>query len=96
MTLKITGDLSEQVKNGSTVTFQVKFRTAAGSVPLLKEEADLCEELDEKCPVDEGSVEFSKNVSIPKDVPGGTYLVRVEAESKDEERITCVEAEVAF
>ena len=76
--------------------FQVKIKTPAGAVPVISEKTDLCEQLDKKCPIEEGSVVFRKNVSIPENVPKATYLVEFDALNKDEERITCVEAEVTF
>lgn len=44
----------------------------------------------------EGKITIEKKVDLPKQIPPGTYHVSADAETKDEERVTCLQADVKF
>ena len=99
LTIVANGTLKRDVKYGSKVFLQVSIRVGGTKIPLAKEERDLCdllEEVDEECPVRKGNVEFTRNFTLPDDVPNGTYLVRADAYDDEKYTITCMEATVDF
>ncbi|KAF2111090.1 ML domain-containing protein [Lophiotrema nucula] len=95
--LKITakGTVSETIEEGSKIHLQVKY----GLITLINQEADLCETIgkaDLECPLDKGDMELTKEVDLPKEIPPGTYTVLADAYTKDGDKITCLNAKVAF
>lgn len=59
------GTLSETVTDGAYVVVQVKY----GLIQLIKKTFDLCEEIekiDEKCPLEKGPIQISRDVDLPK------------------------------
>ena len=101
LTIVANGTLKGDVKNGSKIILEVKIRVGGTTIPLAKEERDLCdlledEDEDEQCPVRKGDVELTRNVTLPNGVPKGTYLVRANAYDDGNCTITCMEATVDF
>lgn len=69
------------------------------SIPFIKQKQDLCDQLesvDEECPVKKGNLTFTRNVTLPEQIPKATYLVKADVFDQNEEEVTCVEASVAF
>lgn len=99
LSIEASGYLSEEVKENSTVLLEVRIRVGGGSIPLISEEKDLCdlmENIDKKCPLQKGNMTFTRNFTLPDEIPKATYLVRADVQNKEEETITCVEATVDF
>lgn len=75
LTIEAVGTLLQDVGEGAYVDLQVKY----GIIKLLTTQADLCEQVsnvDLKCPIKKGQVTITKDVEIPKQIPGvsaGTY-----------------------
>lgn len=95
LTITATGTLSQNVTKGSKVHLQVKY----GLITIVKQTADLCEtvkNVDLKCPIEKGKTTLSKDVDLPKEIPPGKYRVIADVETEDEEKITCLTAEVTF
>ena len=91
--------MKQEIRKNSTVLLQVSIRVGGSSVPLVTEKRDLCDQLesiDKKCPIQKGNITFTRNVTLPKEIPKATFLVLADAYNDDEERITCVEATVKF
>jgi hypothetical protein len=68
------GFLSETVPNGTVVEIIVKY----GVVKLIQKKYDFCDvikEVDEKCPIPEGTLAFNKVVSLPKEIRKCYFLV---------------------
>ncbi|KAL8761343.1 MAG: hypothetical protein Q9184_002537 [Pyrenodesmia sp. 2 TL-2023] len=94
LVIKARGNFTAKVEKGAYIDLSVKY----GVITLIKTEADLCEqmkEVDEKCPL-EGAKAFTKKVSLPKQIPPGTYAVLADVYTEDDNRITCLKAMVHF
>ncbi|KAI9371493.1 ML domain-containing protein [Aspergillus egyptiacus] len=92
-TLKITaeGTLSETIEKGAYVLLEVKY----GLITLLRQQPDLCEQLvnvDLECPLEAGNMTLTKEVKLPAQIPPGKYTVHADVLTKDDERITCLDA----
>ncbi|KAL4987237.1 Phosphatidylglycerol/phosphatidylinositol transfer protein [Aspergillus falconensis] len=92
-TLKIqaAGNLHERIEAGAYVVLEVKY----GLITLLRQTADLCEQLtnvDLQCPLEEGPMVLTKEVQLPQQIPPGRYTVHADVYTKDDERITCLDA----
>lgn len=99
LTIKASGYLNQEIKQNSTVLLEVKIRVGGSSIPFITQKQDLCDQLesvDESCPVQKGNLTFTRNVTLPEQIPKATYLVRADVFDQDEEEVTCVEATVAF
>lgn len=69
LTIEAVGTLLQDVGEGAYVDLQVKY----GIIKLLTTQADLCEQVsnvDLKCPIKKGQVTITKDVEIPKQIPG--------------------------
>ncbi|KAI8375323.1 ML domain-containing protein [Choanephora cucurbitarum] len=89
------GYLSETVPNGTYVQIVVKY----GVVRLIQKKFDLCEkieEVDEKCPIPQGNLEFTKVVALPKEIPPGKYTVHAEVFTPEKKRVTCLIGQTTF
>ncbi|KAF2805497.1 uncharacterized protein BDZ99DRAFT_466488 [Mytilinidion resinicola] len=96
-TLSITakGTLNEAIEDGAKVHLQVKY----GLITLINQEADLCEQVkqvDLECPLDKGKLVLLKDVDLPKEIPPGKYTVLADVFTKDNDKITCLTAQVSF
>jgi len=70
-----------------------------GLITLIRQTADLCDQIvnvDLHCPLDKGPMSMTHEVKIPREVPPGKYTVMADVLTKDEEKITCLEAVVFF
>ncbi|ORY11328.1 ML domain-domain-containing protein [Clohesyomyces aquaticus] len=95
LTIKASGDFKEAVEQGAKVHLQVKY----GLITLINQQSDLCDVIDNvdlKCPLDKGEMALTKDVSLPKEIPPGTYTVLADVYTKDEDKITCLTAKISF
>ncbi|KAL4897921.1 ML domain-containing protein [Aspergillus ambiguus] len=91
LTIKASGTLRETIDEGAYVLVEVKY----GLITLLKQKADLCEQIanvDLKCPLEKGDMTLTKRVDLPAHIPPGKYSVHADVFSKDDARITCLDA----
>lgn len=96
LSISAKGTLKGSVEDGAKVTYSVKL----GLITLKESTEDLCKMLKSlkdknlQCPVKEGEVSLEKQVDFPKEAPGGTYEIKVDAKGgKDgKETIACVKA----
>lgn len=90
-----TGNLTQKVEEGAKIHLQVKY----GLITIIKQTADLCDtvkNVDLECPLDEGLLTLEKDVDLPKVIPPGKYNVLADVQTKDEDRVTCLKAQVEF
>ncbi|KAI8339721.1 ML domain-containing protein [Chlamydoabsidia padenii] len=89
------GSLKETVEDGAYINIVVKY----GLVQLLKKSFDLCEEIqkiDKACPLKKGPIEISRDVELPKAIPGGKYTVEAHVYTVNDDPITCLHGETSF
>ncbi|KAL8723324.1 MAG: hypothetical protein Q9225_000376 [Loekoesia sp. 1 TL-2023] len=92
--IKAKGNFTQKIEQGAYIQLSVKY----GLITLISTTADLCEqmkEVDETCPLD-GAKEFTKDVTLPKEIPPGKYSVLADVFTNDDEEITCLKAAVQF
>lgn len=68
LTITAEGTFGEKITKGAYVNLEVKY----GIITLLKQTADLCEQLENvqmKCPLDEGKMVLTKEIDLPKQIP---------------------------
>ncbi|KAL3470649.1 ML domain-containing protein [Aspergillus californicus] len=92
-TLKITaeGILHERVEKGAYVLLEVKY----GLITLVRQRPDLCDQIvnvDLECPLEAGAMSLTKEVQLPAQIPPGKYTVHADVFTKDDKRITCLDA----
>ena len=95
LTVTAKGNLTEKVDKGAYINLQVKY----GLITIIKQTADLCytvKNVDLDCPIDDGETKLTKDVELPKQIPPGKYHVIADAYTKDDDKITCLTAEVEF
>jgi hypothetical protein len=95
LTITAKGSVSKDVEDGAYVFLTVKY----GYIQLIKTKADICEQAanaDVECPIEKGPITFTKTVTLPKEIPKGTYNVHADAFTVDDEQLTCIDASVAF
>ncbi|KAE8147442.1 ML domain-containing protein [Aspergillus avenaceus] len=91
LTIKAKGSLRQEIEKGAYVLLQVKY----GLITLIRQQADLCDQIvnvDLKCPLNKGDMALVKQVDLPKQIPPGKYSVHADVYTKDDVRITCLEA----
>ncbi|KAE8377632.1 Phosphatidylglycerol/phosphatidylinositol transfer protein [Aspergillus bertholletiae] len=91
LVIEASGTLREKIEDGAYVLLEVKY----GLITLLKQKADLCEQLvnvDLECPLGPGDMALTKKVDLPKQIPPGKYNVHADVYTKDDKRITCLDA----
>ncbi|KAI9799497.1 MAG: Phosphatidylglycerol/phosphatidylinositol transfer protein [Piccolia ochrophora] len=96
LTIEASGTLSKDVEEGAYVNLQVKY---GNYIKLVDTKADLCDQIqnvDLECPLKKGDNKVTKDVSLPKQIPPGKYHVFADVYTKDDEKITCLTAEVSF
>ena len=100
MSIEASGYLSQQIRENSTVLLEVKIRVGGSSVPFITEEQDLCDLLKsnvgEECPIEKGNITFTRNITLPEEIPKATYLVRADVYDENKDQITCLEATIDF
>lgn len=95
LSITAKGDLAQNVEEGAKVHLQVKY----GLITIIKQEADLCDQVknvDLECPIKKGETALTKEVELPKEIPPGKYTVLADVKTKDEKKITCLQATVEF
>ncbi|KAL2834464.1 ML domain-containing protein [Aspergillus cavernicola] len=91
--LKITasGTLHKRIEKGAYVLLEVKY----GLITLVRQRPDLCDQIvnvDLECPLEAGEMSLTKEVQLPAQIPPGKYTVHADVFTKDDERITCLDA----
>ncbi|KAL4807056.1 Phosphatidylglycerol/phosphatidylinositol transfer protein [Aspergillus unguis] len=89
--IKAEGVLKQKVEQGAYVLLTVKY----GLITLINQQADLCDQLknvDLGCPLEEGPMVLTKEVDLPTQIPPGRYTVHADVFTKDEKRLTCLDA----
>ncbi|KAI4263320.1 MAG: hypothetical protein L6R42_001533 [Xanthoria sp. 1 TBL-2021] len=92
--IKAKGNFTQKIEQDAYINLSVKY----GVITLINTKADLCEqmkEVDESCPL-EGAKDFTKDVTLPKEIPRGTYTVLADVYTKNNVQITCLKAVVHF
>ncbi|CAL8580802.1 Phosphatidylglycerol/phosphatidylinositol transfer protein [Xanthoria parietina] len=92
--IKAKGNFTQKIEQDAYINLSVKY----GLITLINTQADLCEqmkEVDESCPL-EGAKDFTKDVTLPKQIPRGTYTVLADVYTKTDVQITCLRAIVHF
>lgn len=85
---------------GSHVAYEVKLRIQEVDIPVISESAELCElladQLDDPdyCPIELGNLRLTKEIELPEDAAQKTVFVRFNVTDQDDERVTCMEAEL--
>ena len=100
MSIEASGYLSQQIRENSTVLLEVKIRVGGTSVPIITEEQELCDLLEsnvgKECPIEKGNITFTRNITLPEEIPKATYLVRADFYNENKDQITCLEATIDF
>ncbi|KAI4229191.1 MAG: hypothetical protein L6R36_001040 [Xanthoria steineri] len=92
--IKAKGNFTQKIEQDAYINLSVKY----GLITLINTQADLCEqmkEVDESCPL-EGAKDFTKDVTLPKQIPAGTYTVLADVYTKTDVQVTCLRAIVHF
>ena len=95
LTITASGTLEEDVEDGAYVMVDVKY----GLIRLLRTKLDLCEQtgkIDLPCPIEKGERTIEKVVELSKAIPPGRYTVNAQVFTKDDDRVTCLNARVQF
>ena len=91
LTIQGKGDFTKRVTSGKVHT-QVLF----GIIPIVNRQDDLCSavgEIDLHCPLD-GKQNIQKEFDIPKEIPPGNYVLRVDAIDQDNGKVTCISGKI--
>ena len=73
LTISAKGNFKEDVEDGAKIHLEVKY----GLITLIKQEADLCETIDEvdlSCPLKKGEMTLTKDVDLPAQIPPVSLL----------------------
>ncbi|KAI9791177.1 MAG: Phosphatidylglycerol/phosphatidylinositol transfer protein [Candelina submexicana] len=95
LTVEASGTLAQEIEEGAYVLLIVKY----GFITLLDQKADLCAQIKNvnlECPLREGLTSLTKEIPLPSEIPPGKYSVHADAYTKDDKRITCLDASVHF
>jgi len=95
LTIQAKGNFTEKIEEGAFVYLTVKW----GLVRLIYQKVDLCEqmkEVDKECPIEKGETTITKDVTLPAQIPPGTYHVIADVYTKEEAKITCLTATIKF
>jgi hypothetical protein len=104
LTINASGKVTQEIEDGAHVALSVKIAlNYGGQIPILTRDVDLCDlmanddDIDAECPVDKDvALTFSKTVGIPQTPSKGKYVILIDAYTKDEEKITCMGAEITL
>ncbi|KKK23323.1 hypothetical protein ARAM_007650 [Aspergillus rambellii] len=91
LTIQAEGTIHKRIEKGAYVLLEVKY----GLITLLRQKPDLCDQIvnvDLECPLEEGTMSLTKEVELPAQIPPGKYTVHADVYTKDDERITCLDA----
>ncbi|KAI8373157.1 ML domain-containing protein [Radiomyces spectabilis] len=95
LTIDFKGTLSKEVPEGTVAHVEVKF----GRISLLRKDFDLCHEienLEEHCPIPKGELVFTKQVTLPSQIPPGRYTVKAVIDTPDDEEVACLIGRATF
>ena len=93
--IRAVGEVKQTIEEGAYVKLEVKY----GLIKLLSTTADLCEQVKNvnlECPIKPGNLVLGKTVELPGEIPPGTYNVKADVYTADDEKITCLTASVSF
>ncbi|KAI9888553.1 MAG: Phosphatidylglycerol/phosphatidylinositol transfer protein [Vezdaea aestivalis] len=96
LTVTAKGTFKEDIEDGATVMLTVKY---GSFIKLINKNASLCESIksvDMECPLKKGPTVISKSVDLPAVIPPGDYHVHANCVTKNDEPITCLQADIAF
>ncbi|KAL9612272.1 MAG: hypothetical protein Q9167_003140 [Letrouitia subvulpina] len=85
LTIKAKGNFTEEVEKDAYINLSVKY----GLITLVNTQADLCDQMaavDEQCPL-LGVKEFTKEVSLPKEIPPVRKTLLAETSSRMSDQI---------
>ncbi|KAL2831955.1 ML domain-containing protein [Aspergillus pseudoustus] len=91
LTIKAEGVLHQRIEKGAYVLLEVKY----GLITLVRQRPDLCDQIvnvDLECPLEAGTMTLTKEVQLPAQIPPGKYTVHADVFTKDDKRITCLDA----
>ncbi|KAG6834365.1 hypothetical protein H0H93_010113 [Arthromyces matolae] len=93
LTVTIRGQVTSTVQEGAYATVSVK----AGLVTYPSQKVDICQEarnsnLSIQCPVAPGTYTVVDTVSIPNNVPKGSYNAQINGYTADKASMFCVQA----
>ncbi|KAJ5273231.1 hypothetical protein N7478_008356 [Penicillium angulare] len=86
-----SGTFNQRIEKGAYANLEVKY----GLITLVKQTVDLCEQLenvDLKCPLEEGPMVLTKEVDLPGFIPKGTFSVLADVYNHNDDQVTCLEA----
>lgn len=104
LTINAAGKVTQEIEDGAHVSLSVKLAlNYGGQIPILTRNVDLCQlmadddDIETECPVEKEKVfTLGKTVGIPQTPAKGKYVILVDAYTKDEEKITCIGAELVL
>jgi len=97
LTVKASGLVKETIEDGAYATVVVKL----GLIKILTKDFDICEEAKTanatiQCPVKNGVYEVEQTVPLPKEIPPAKFRVNVQAFTKDDDAMLCLDLFVDF
>ncbi|KAK6337730.1 Phosphatidylglycerol/phosphatidylinositol transfer protein [Orbilia brochopaga] len=93
------GIIKERIEEGAYIRVDVIYNKY---IRLIRNQKfDFCEnvkkaEADVECPIEEGPLNITKDVELPKEIPPGTFIVTAYLHKKDDSLITCLHTVVSF
>lgn len=100
MAVSIDTHLIQAIEEGAGVLVQVALKRDDGLVPVNEHVLNLCDELGKgfelDCPVKSGAETRPRNVSLDSGVEGSEYVVVLDARTRYQERITCLQGTLRF
>ncbi|KAI4140877.1 MAG: hypothetical protein LQ340_007779 [Diploschistes diacapsis] len=95
LSIKATGNFTQEIEEGAYAMLSVKF----GSIRLIHRREDLCQQMkniDKECPLEKGETIITRDIDLPQQIPPGTFSVEGDVYTKDDKKITCLQATVSF
>ncbi|KAH8655389.1 hypothetical protein BX600DRAFT_439904 [Xylariales sp. PMI_506] len=101
ITIEIDGHNQQIIEDGAVVDIRIMKKDSMGTWRVLRDQRqDLCfglnNLLDAACPVRSGVSTESRNFSLPRTTQPGLYYLVIDAHTRFNERITCVQAAVTI
>ncbi|PHH82233.1 hypothetical protein CDD82_6652 [Ophiocordyceps australis] len=96
LTISAQGVVHEPIEDGAYVRLIIKYNRFI-SIPVPS--VNLCDNVGQiglSCPLEAGEMKISKEFPLEKKIPPGTYDVQADVFTKDDRKITCVQASVEF
>ncbi|PHH66813.1 hypothetical protein CDD81_5945 [Ophiocordyceps australis] len=96
LTISASGTVKEVIETGAYVHLSLKYNKF---IPIPINNQGLCENIGQvglQCPLEPGKMTISKEFALEKQIPPGTYDVQADVFTKDNRKITCLQASVVF